>query len=159
MVKQGNLLSEPVLYYEELEEKKVVKAKKAVKSKPKVRVNKKMSKRKTLSEKNPAVYFNMLFGTIKSTLNVRSHFDNILKKINKQPKKAKKVTKAQKQEIQEQRKRGILGIGLLLVIVSIIYSTTVVREFVDSAASLVALAPQVIFAGVILVKAFSKLYK
>jgi hypothetical protein len=94
---------------------------------------------------------------------VRSRFDNMLSKFKKQPKKAKKISKSAaalaKKEQREQQKRAILGIGLLLVIVSIIYSTTVVREFVNSTASLVALAPQVIFAVIILVKAFSKIYK
>lgn len=86
-------------------------------------------------------------------------FNNMLQKVKKQPKKAKKMTKAQKKALQEQRKRGILGIWLLLVVVSIIYSTVIVREFVDSSESLIALAPQVIFAGATLLKAFSKIYK
>jgi hypothetical protein len=140
-----NSLDKFELYYEELEKKKVAKAK--------VKIDPKLSKPKTT--------FKMRVESVKKT--VRSRFDNMLSKFKKQPKKAKKISKSAaalaKKEQREQQKRAILGIGLLLVIVSIIYSTTVVREFVNSTASLVALAPQVIFAVIILVKAFSKIYK
>lgn len=140
-----NSLDKFELYYEELEKKKVAKAK--------VKIDPKPSKPKTTLK--------MRLESAKKV--VRSRFDNVLNKFKKQPKKAKKISKSAaalaKKEQREQQKRAILGIGLLLVIVSIIYSTTVVREFVNSTASLVALAPQVIFAVIILVKAFSKIYK
>lgn len=82
-----------------------------------------------------------------------------LKKVERLRKSRKKLTKAQRLENKQGRNRVILGIGLLLVVVSIAYSTTVTRYFVDSTASLVALAPQTIFAVIIIFKAFSKLYK
>jgi hypothetical protein len=98
---------------------------------------------------------------IKST--VKNHFKNVLSKIKKQPKKAKKISKAaakiKKQQYYEQLNHGIIGLGLLLVIVSITYSTVIVREFVDTTVSLLAIAPQVVFAIAISIKAFSKLYK
>ena len=53
----------------------------------------------------------------------------------------------------------ILGIGLLLVVVSIIYSTAIVIIGMNSVESRILLVPQVVFALVILVKAFSKLNK
>lgn len=53
----------------------------------------------------------------------------------------------------------ILGIGLLLVVVSIAYSTSVIFIGVDSLASRIALLPQVIFAFGILVFAFSKIFR
>lgn len=56
-------------------------------------------------------------------------------------------------------KRAILGVGYLLVVVSIAYSTAVILIGVDSIESKIALLPQVFFAGAILLKAFSKLYK
>lgn len=71
----------------------------------------------------------------------------------------KKLTKAQRLERKQRRNNVIMGIGLLLVIVSIAYSTTVVRYFVDSPETLIFLAPQVVFAIMIIFKAFSKLYK
>lgn len=55
--------------------------------------------------------------------------------------------------------RVILGIGQLLVVVSIIYSTAIVIIGVNSAESKILLVPQVVFALAILVKAFSKLNK
>lgn len=55
--------------------------------------------------------------------------------------------------------RVILGIGQLLVVVSIIYSTAIVMIGVNSAESKILLVPQVVFALAILVKAFSKLNK
>lgn len=53
----------------------------------------------------------------------------------------------------------ILGIGQLLVVVSIIYSTAIVIIGMNSVESRILLVPQVVFALVILVKAFSKLNK
>jgi hypothetical protein len=55
--------------------------------------------------------------------------------------------------------RVILGIGQLLVVVSIIYSTAIVMIGVNSAESKILLVPQAVFALAILVKAFSKLNK
>jgi len=89
----------------------------------------------------------------------RKKINNIVKKINQPRKKAKKTTKVERALILQQRKNGILGIWLLLVVVSIAYSTSVTRTFVNSNASLIALAPQAIFAIITIVKSFSKLYK
>lgn len=89
--------------------------------------------------------------------NLKSRFDAFIKKL--EGKKAKKLTKAERILLIEQRKRAILGIGLLLVVVSITFSTYVTITFVDSSAVFAALAPQVAFALVSLFKAFSKIYK
>lgn len=78
----------------------------------------------------------------------------------KQPrKKAKKLTKQQQILAKEQRNRGILGIGLLLVVVSITFSTFIAHTFVDDWKLWIALAPQIAFAAITLIKAFLKLYK
>lgn len=79
---------------------------------------------------------------------------------------AKRVFLAIKNDITKRlkapRKRvinGILGIGLLFVIVSIAYSTYITILFVNNSTSIIALIPQVLFATITLLKAFSKLYK
>ena len=90
---------------------------------------------------------------------IKSKVSDVVNKTITPKKKVKKLTKAQQKERQDQQKRAIMGIGLLFVIVSIIYSTAVTTYFVDGFAPLVALAPQVIFGAIILLKAFSKLYK
>lgn len=90
---------------------------------------------------------------------VRSRINNAVDKMRKPKKKAKKVTKARREELREQRRNGILGIGLLLVVASIAYSTSVIFIGVDSDASRIALLPQALFALLTLIKAFSKFYK
>lgn len=90
---------------------------------------------------------------------VRGSYNNTMKRLGFKSKKAKKVTKTQKQLDREQKKRGIIGIGLLFVVVSIAYSTYMTNLFVDGPEMIVALAPQVAFAAYILIKAFYKLYK
>lgn len=86
-------------------------------------------------------------------------FYNTYSKVKNLFKKPKKQTKAQKELAKQKRNRGILGIWLLLVIVSIAYSTAVTCMFVNSFASIVALLPQALFAIYTLFKAFSNLYK
>lgn len=86
-------------------------------------------------------------------------FDNIKNRVVAPRKKAKKLTKAEKQLAKEQRNRAILGIGQLLVVVSIAYSTSVIFIGVNSLESKIALIPQVVFASYTLLKAFSKLYR
>lgn len=99
-------------------------------------------------------------GSVLDTLQpVRSKFNNAINKIKNPSKKAKRTTKAELKLKRQQRLRGILGIGLLLVVVSIAYSTSVIYIGVDSSASRIALFPQVLFALLTLFKAFSKLYK
>lgn len=139
----SNSLDSFILFYEELEKKKVNKAK------PVVKIDPALSKPKTT--------FKVRIASFKKT--VRSRFNNILRKLKKQPKKARKLTKIQKKEAFQQKKRVILGIGLLFVVVSIGYSTYITRTFVDTDISVVALVPQVVFAVIILLKAFSKIYK
>ena len=86
--------------------------------------------------------------------------NNITKFIKKHKgKKAKKPTKLQKELAKAKNKNAILGIGLLLVVVSIAYSTTVIFIGVNSIESKIALLPQTVFALAILIKAFSRLYK
>lgn len=95
----------------------------------------------------------------------RSAFDDIKRKLkNLKPKKkpvklSKKAQQEQKKLNRQQQMRGILGIGLLFVVVSITYSTYVIYNGVSSSASRVMLVPQVVFALLILFKAFSKIYK
>lgn len=90
---------------------------------------------------------------------ISKRFHSVVNKITPHRKKAKKLTKADKKLNREQQLRGILGIGLLLVVVSIIYSTYVIFNGVHSTASRVMLVPQVVFAVLTLFKAFSKIYK
>lgn len=61
--------------------------------------------------------------------------------------------------LKNANKGAIMGIGHLLVVVSIAYSTAVVLIGVDSIESKIALVPQATFGLFILFKAFSKLYK
>lgn len=84
---------------------------------------------------------------------------NVINKMKTNRKKSKKLTKAEKKLAREQFLRGIMGIGLLFVVVSIAYSTAVIFIGVDSLASKIALLPQVIFALYTLYKAFSQFYK
>ncbi len=86
-------------------------------------------------------------------------FDNIKKRLGFKSKKAKKVTKAEQKLARLQKIRGIIGIGLLFVVVSIAYSTYMTVLFVDGTIMVVALAPQVAFAATILLIAFYKIYK
>lgn len=86
-------------------------------------------------------------------------FNNVVNKIKHPRQKARNTVKIDRELAKQQRNRGILGIGQLLVVVSIIYSTAVVSIGVDSQASKIALFPQSVFALIILTKAFSKLYK
>lgn len=142
----GSTLDNFKLHYEEMEFNKVktsgkttttVKAK-ATPSKPKVSVKARLTGVKA---------------------KVRTRFNNVVKKIVPHRKKAKKTTKIEKKLNHEQQMRGILGIGLLFVVVSIIYSTYVIFNGVSSTASRVMLIPQVVFAALTLFKAFSKIYK
>lgn len=90
---------------------------------------------------------------------VRVKFDNIVSRLKQPRKKAKKTTKAQRQLERKQKINGIIGIGLLFVVVSIAYSTYMVNLFVDGTEMVVALTPQVVFAAVVLLIAFYKIYK
>lgn len=138
-----NSLDKFELYYEELEKKKVAKAKV---TKPAVKTSSK-----------PKTTLKMRFESIKKE--ARSRIDNIQKQHNLRRKKAKKLTKIEKKARLEQKKRGIIGIGLLFVVVSIAYSTYMTNLFVDGHMMVVALAPQVIFAAITLLIAFYKIYK
>lgn len=90
---------------------------------------------------------------------VRGWFDNMLKRLGFKSKKAKKNTKNDRKLARQQKIRGIIGIGLLFVVVSIAYSTYMTNLFVDGPAMVAALVPQVAFAVVILIIAFYKLFK
>lgn len=92
----------------------------------------------------------------------RSAFNDIklrLKSLKKPSKLSKKAQLEHKKAVREQQMRGILGLGLLFVVVSIAYSSYVIYTGVHSTVSRVMLVPQVIFALLILIKAFSKIYK
>ena len=87
------------------------------------------------------------------------HFNNTKKKLGLKSKKVKKLTKIERKLERQKKIRGIIGIGLLFVVVSIAYSTYMTALFVDGTAMVVALVPQVVFATVILLIAFYKIYK
>ena len=89
---------------------------------------------------------------------VRSRFNNTTKR-NQPRKKAKKAAQIERQLARKQKIRGIIGIGLLFVVVSIAYSTYMTNLFVDGPEMVAALAPQVAFAVITLVIAFYKIYK
>lgn len=91
--------------------------------------------------------------------NLKAGVFTLATKVKAPKKKAKKLTKAQKKEIKEHRLRVIMGIGLLLVVVSIGYSITVILTLVDSWVALIVLAPQIAFAVITTFKAFSNIYK
>ena len=98
--------------------------------------------------------------TIRKVFNfVKTKVSAIVKKVKKPRKKAKKPTKAEREIAKKERNRAIMGIGQLLVVVSIAYSTAVIFIGVDGMASKIALLPQVVFASFTLLKAFSRLYK
>jgi len=154
-MKQSNVLDNSKLYYEDLERKKVKTTpgkRKSVKVSPKP-----VSKKSKTTPKE-------LIGSVKKSIQtrygiVRVKLQDIILKVKHPRKKAKKLTKVEREALLKQRENGILGIGLLSVVVSIAYSTYIVRTFVNTELSLLALAPQVVFASCILLKAFSKLYK
>lgn len=142
-MRQTNSLEKFELYYEDLERKPVKTAPSKAKSTKATPVKSKSLKDKLLDKLQP----------------VRSKIDNIVKKVKQPRKKAKKTTKTERLEIRKQKIRGIIGIGLLFVIVSIAYSTYMVNLFVDGTEMIVALAPQVIFAAIVTIYAFYKIYK
>ena len=86
-------------------------------------------------------------------------FNNTKKRLGFKGEKVKKLTKTERKLERQKKIRGIIGIGLLFVVVSIAYSTYMTALFVDGTAMVVALAPQVVFATVILLIAFYKIYK
>ena len=146
-MKQTNRTSNVVesfkLYYEDLERKRMKTAPvklNAIK-KPTKKVEKKTSFKKNMLNKLQPV---------------RNKFNTAMNKIKAPKKKAKKPTRLEKKTMQHERNRVILGIGLLLVVVSITYSTSVILLGVDSIGSKIALLPQVAFALLISIKAFSK---
>lgn len=121
---------------------------KKVTKKPTAKVNKTTKTKPTFKDRvNSAV------------VSVRSRVDNIKKGIVLRKKKAKKLTKVEKSAIRQKKIRGIIGIGLLFVVVSIAYSTYMTVLFVDGTVMVLALAPQVAFAALTLLIAFYKIYK
>ena len=99
------------------------------------------------------------FTPIKAIKTAAIEATKAVKKVKLAPKKAKKLTKAEKEQAKRERNNVIMGIGQLLVFVSIAYSTATIFIGVDSPESRIALLPQAVFGLVILAKAFSKLYK
>lgn len=137
------------LYYEDLERK-------PVKTAPKT-TSKVKSTPKTKTPNKVVVGVKSKFKDVEKS--VRGFFNNTKKKFVARRKKAQKMTKIEKKALQEQKVRGIIGIGLLFVVVSITYSTYMTALFVDGTMMVAALAPQVIFAVTTLLIAFYKLYK
>lgn len=155
--KVNNSLDSFQLEYEEMEIK-VPKVKSKVVTQPAKIVKTDAVKRKV----NPSAKARLLASFKARTAQGRSAFNDIKSKMRKPKKPSKLSKKAQlerKKSHRDQQIRGIIGIGMLFVVVSIAYSTFVTRTFVDSSASVVALVPQVAFALYILFKAFSKIYK
>lgn len=94
-----------------------------------------------------------------NSANLRAGVFKLATKVKEPKKPAKKLTKTQVKESKEHRLRVIMGIGLLLVVVSIGYSITVILTLVDSWVALIVLAPQIAFAVITTFKAFSNIYK
>lgn len=90
---------------------------------------------------------------------VKGSLRSVLNRAKHPRKTSKKLTKLERETAKRQRKNAILGIGLLLVVVSIAYSTSVIYIGVDSEMSRIALLPQVVFGLITIFKAFSKLYR
>lgn len=90
---------------------------------------------------------------------VKTTYKNVVKKVIHHNKKTKKMTKIEREMMTNERKNAILGICNLFVVVSIAYSSAITFIGVDSLVSKIALIPQALFALIILVKSFSKLYK
>lgn len=140
------------LYYERLESE-VGKTTKAVKSKYTVKSAKPVAKKPSVKKITLKARFD---GLVKVA---RVHFNNIKKRLGFKIKKAQKLTKEELKTARGQKIHGIIGIGLLFVVVSIAYSTYMTVLFVDGITMALALTPQVIFASVILLIAFYKIYK
>lgn len=145
----GNSLDNFKLEYEEMEFHKVKKT-------DKVKVTAKTTSTSATKRKAKVSPKDRVKAILKA---IRARFDNILKKLKLKGKKTKKATKMQKKLERQQQIRGILGLGLLFVVVSITYSTYVIYNGVSSSASRLMLIPQVVFALYTLFKAFSKIYK
>ena len=139
------------LKYEEIKPKKLKIAKE-----PKVT---KKSKKAVLASNTGRKRLNIRGHMVSGLKNIHNNFNGVVKKVYHPSKKGKKLTKIERENAKNQRNRGIMGVGQLLVVVSIAYSTAVILIGVGSLASIIALLPQVIFALVTLIKAFSKLYK
>ncbi len=144
----GNSLDSFKLYYEDLERKTV----KTATSKSKV-----TPKATQTEAKAPKVSLKTRIGA--KLQPISNKFNNIKKRLGLQRKKAKKLTKTERSLVRQQKIRGIIGIGLLFVVVSIAYSTYMTVLFVDGKIMVAALAPQVIFAAITLLIAFYKIYK
>ena len=140
--KRGTSLDKHRLYYEEMEKRPV-----------------KVNETTTPESTNPD--FKTRVTTTRDELlqKIRKIFNNVVDKLNHPRKKSKKVTKIGHKLAIKQRNRAILGIGLLLVVVSILYSTFVIFVGVGTVESKIALIPQALFALIILIKAFSNLFK
>lgn len=145
----SNSLDDYKLYYEDLERK-------PVKTAPKT-TSKAKSTPKTKTPNKVVVGVKSKFKDVEKF--VRGFFNNTKKRFIARRKKAQKLTKIEKKALHEQKVRGIIGIGLLFVVVSITYSTYMTALFVDGPMMVAALAPQVIFAVTTLLIAFYKLYK
>lgn len=111
----------------------------------------------TVKRKETKVSLKQRLEAFKTAL--RSRLDNIKKRLGLKSKKVRKLTKNDRKLARQQKARGIIGIGLLFVVVSIAYSTYMTVLFVDGTAMVVALTPQVIFAAITLLIAFYKIYK
>ncbi len=140
------------LYYEEMEKKKVQKA---------VRISelkRPASKKVTLSTP-----------TVQKPLPQHSRFAKFAelksKFFTRKPKSKPSISLSKRAQLEQKRARraelfrGIIGIGLLLVVVSIARSTFIALQFVDGAANIVYLIPQIGFAVIISIIAFLKIYK
>ena len=149
--KSKSVLDKFKLEYEEMAANKVKKAKSS-----QAFINKTDSSKKKATEPVKPSTKDKILVKFK---HIKASFSSVVNKVKNPRKKAKKTTKVSQQLAKNQRNRGIMGIGLLLVVVSIIYSTYVIFIGVSSTASKVALLPQAFFALLILFKAFSKIYK
>lgn len=108
-----------------------------------------------VNKNNIGIKYTFLYFSIK----IQQCFEKMISYVVYLCKNAKENVKKQLKMTKKQYIRGIMGIGQLFVVVSIIYSTFIVQTFVDTDISLAMIVPQAIFALYTLLKAFYKLYK
>jgi hypothetical protein len=154
--KVSNTLDGFILYYEEME-KKVAKVKSKVAQKSETTV--KIGKTDAIKRKDKP----SLMSRVKALVSkARSFFNNVFSRLkpSKKPSKLSKKEQAEhRKAFREQLIRGIIGIGLLLVVVSIAFSTYITNLFLDGPMMIIALIPQVGFAVITLLVAFYKILK
>lgn len=144
-IKIAKSLDEYQMYYEDMEMKVLQKPAKVTTKKP-VQTN---------AVKKPSV----ISRVVAKFTSLKSKIFNRKPRVKYTLRQSKLAQLEQKKARRNELFRGIIGIGLLLVVVSITRSTFVSLQFVDGVANVVYLLPQIVFAIVISIIAFLKIYK